>query len=167
MNTYRMRDDSGASETIEAESLEDAMARTREWAAGGDYDERGMVRIYVHELDPGTEEPYEGWCYGDERNGLDEVAVGPGPRPPATDCGAADEDHDWQSPGWLGGCRENPGVWSTGGTSFRFRTVCARCGLYKTEETTGAQRNPNELDATVEYSEPDKRSLAWAEESEA
>ena len=56
-----------------------------------------MVTVYVHELDPETEEPYEGWFYGDGQNARDEVAAGPEPTPEATECGEEDNDHDWQA----------------------------------------------------------------------
>lgn len=64
-------------------------------------------------------------------------------------CGDDPEDHDWTSEG-EGGCDENPGVWSTGRTSMVFKSHCRKCGLHRTETTTGSQRNPGEHD-TVEY----------------
>jgi hypothetical protein len=64
-------------------------------------------------------------------------------------CGDSPDDHDWTAEG-EGGCDENPGVWSTGGTSMMFRTHCRACGLRRTEHTTGYQRNPGDHD-TVEY----------------
>lgn len=64
-------------------------------------------------------------------------------------CGTSPDDHDWTSEG-EGGCSENPGVWSTGGTSMRFATHCRVCGLKRVQCTTGSQRNPGEHD-TVEY----------------
>ena len=48
---YEIREDSGASEIIEAESLEDALDQARDWAADGNYDERVMVSVYVDEID--------------------------------------------------------------------------------------------------------------------
>jgi hypothetical protein len=62
-------------------------------------------------------------------------------------------DHDWSAEG-EGGCSENPGVWSTGGTSMVFHTHCTHCGLIRIERSTGSQRNPGEHD-TVEYQMPD------------
>jgi hypothetical protein len=63
-------------------------------------------------------------------------------------------NHDWSSEG-EGGCSENPGVWSTGGTSMVFKSHCTHCGLRRTERTTGSQRNPGECD-TVSYEMPDE-----------
>lgn len=64
-------------------------------------------------------------------------------------CGTDPDDHDWTSEG-EGGCDENPGVWSVGGTSMVFKSHCRKCGLHRTECSTGSQRNPGEHD-TVEY----------------
>lgn len=67
--------------------------------------------------------------------------------------GDADCDHDWTAEG-EGGCDENPGVWSTGGTSMVFHTHCKKCGLHRVERSTGPQHNPGEHD-TVEYTQPE------------
>lgn len=73
--------------------------------------------------------------------------------------------HVWKSPHKLvGGIKENPGVWSLGGTKMSFREVCACCGLYKTEKHYGSQRNPDEED-TATYEDADALSLAWVEEN--
>lgn len=65
-----------------------------------------------------------------------------------TNCG-----HDWTSEG-EGGCDENPGVWSTGGTSMKFASHCRKCGLHRTERSTGSQCSPGEHD-TVSYEQPE------------
>lgn len=152
---YEMREDSGASEIIESDSIEQALDIARDWAADGDYDERCMVRVYVTEIDDNGEP------VGDDAS--DEVEAGPEPKaPPCTDGGTDDDDHDWQTPhGLVGGISENPGVWSTGGTSMSFAYVCARCGARKHESHTGSQRNPGELPVTVTYSAPTEASLEW------
>lgn len=67
--------------------------------------------------------------------------------------GDPDCDHEWTSEG-EGGCDENPGVWSHGGTSMSFASHCRTCGLHRVEHHCGSQRNPGEHD-TVEYSMPD------------
>lgn len=78
---------------------------------------------------------------------------------------AEDGTHDWQSPHDLvGGCDSNPGVWSTGGTSFEYLTVCSHCGMFCLETSTGTQRNPDEAEKTVEYLPATPESLAWVEE---
>lgn len=64
-------------------------------------------------------------------------------------CGNNPDDHDWTSEG-EGGLRENPGVWSTGGTSMTVLSHCRKCGLHRTEVFPGVQRNPGQGDS-VEY----------------
>jgi hypothetical protein len=90
------------------------------------------------------------------------VEVGSDPEEP--EC-AEDHEHDWGSPPWLGGCRENPGVWSIGGTQVATIDVCRHCGAYRhyTSESTPGQcpRVP----ARTEYEEPDEQSLAWVAEN--
>jgi hypothetical protein len=155
--TYEIRDDGGATKIIEAPSIEEALEEAQEWASEGCYDERVMVGIWVEELDANG-----------ERTGAQlhrEVEAGPLPQPAETECGTEDVDHTWASPYELvGGVRENPGVWSTGGTSFRYEWVCAKCGTYKTVYETGTQRNPGELPETTEYRAPDAKSLTWVAE---
>jgi hypothetical protein len=63
--------------------------------------------------------------------------------------GNPDCDHDWSSEG-EGGCDENPGVWSTGGTTLVFRDHCDHCGIIRTRTDVGSQRNPGKHD-TVRY----------------
>lgn len=69
-------------------------------------------------------------------------------------CGDDHDDHDWTSEG-EGGCDSNPGVWATGGTSMQFSSHCRKCGLQKTESTTGWQYNDGEKDE-IEYYMPDE-----------
>lgn len=73
------------------------------------------------------------------------------------------EKHDWQSPEWLGGCRENPGVWSTGGTSGTSKSVCANCGAYRFHTWSGPQKNPGEPNETISYEMRDSHSRKWLE----
>ena len=69
-------------------------------------------------------------------------------------CGSDPDDHDWTSEG-EGGCDQNPGVWSTGGTSMQFASHCRKCGLRRIEKHTGSQRNPGEHN-TVDYEMPEQ-----------
>lgn len=66
---------------------------------------------------------------------------------PEPDC-VDGEEHDW-TPEYEDGCRENPGVWSTGGTSMTFVCHCRHCGMERTQHTTGSQCNPGEHDTTT------------------
>lgn len=73
-----------------------------------------------------------------------------------------DGEHDWQSPHSLvGGIKENPGVWSNGGTCWTTKSVCACCGKYKTEVNKGSQCHPDESSCVIEIDEADESSLAW------
>lgn len=73
------------------------------------------------------------------------------------ECPEADA-HDWTSE-YEGGCTENPGVWSTGGTSMLFVSHCRHCGMERREHRTGPQHNPGECD-TAQYSDPDPEWVA-------
>jgi len=64
-------------------------------------------------------------------------------------CGIDPDDHTWTS-GGEGGLKENPGVWSHGGTRMTFDSHCRKCGLHRHETVIGSQRNPDDHD-TVEY----------------
>lgn len=68
--------------------------------------------------------------------------------------GSNDCEHDWTSQG-EGGCTQNPGCWSTGGTSMVFKAHCKECGLHRTEHWCGSQRNPGEHDTFV-YEQPER-----------
>lgn len=69
--------------------------------------------------------------------------------------GDVDCEHIWTAEG-EGGCTENPGVWSTGGTSLVFKTHCLNCGLQRTEWFAGFQRNPGEHDTVFFFQPPGK-----------
>jgi hypothetical protein len=63
-------------------------------------------------------------------------------------------EHDWTREG-EGGCTENPGVWSVGGTALVFASHCRKCGLHRRERTIGSYcNNPGKHD-TVTYHQPD------------
>ena len=44
------------------------------------------------------------------------------------------------------------------------RTVCARCGIYRTVTERGAQRNRGELETSTIYEDADEWSEEWAKE---
>ena len=74
----------------------------------------------------------------------------------------SDGDHDWQSPlSLVGGCTENPGVWSNGGTCYTTECVCAFCGCYATETDKGTQCHPSEAKIKVEIKQSDEASINW------
>ena len=127
--------DDGSSEEITCERGDDYEALARGLFADADYG-NGDYRVTIS------------WeatdAAGDEVEAGTFVMTGETEEPP---CPEADE-HDWTSEG-EGGCAENPGVWSTGGTGLTFRSHCRACGLKRVEHHTGAQRNPGECDTTT------------------
>ena len=86
------------------------------------------------------------------------------PEPECDSDGSDDGEHDWREPHDLvGGVRENPGVFSLGGTRMAFRSVCACCGVYRREERAGSNRNPGEPKAVVTHEPADEASEAWVD----
>jgi hypothetical protein len=55
--------------------------------------------------------------------------------------------HLWRG---VGGCDSNPGVWSIGGTAYRYVAECIVCGCRRTATCFGGQRNPGQCD-TVRF----------------
>jgi hypothetical protein len=154
MSRYRVEID-GADTDIEANSIADAEEQARAWVADGSWGEgQCYVRAYI------TPYTADGEPDSDEWWGV-ECLVGDEPEEP--DC-IEGEEHDWQSPVWLGGCRENPGVWGLRGTQIQSRMVCAHCGAYRdyvSESTPG--QCPHEPPVTT-YREADEQSEAWVRE---
>lgn len=59
--------------------------------------------------------------------------------------------HKWTSEG-CGGCKENPGVWSIGGTAILCRKRCVHCGLIRSDCHAGSNRNAGEARVVRMYS---------------
>lgn len=174
--TIRMRCEDGGSETttIPADDLDqlrhEADEATHDWLRDGEWGTDGArVSGRWEALDDDGETLTDD--DGEEVGGGVEVAIEPdhaakikaacGGRHTAESercCGTDPDDHDWTGEG-EGGLRENPGVWSVGGTAMVFKAHCRVCGLHRTERSTGSQRNPGEHD-TVEYEMPE----SWREE---
>jgi hypothetical protein len=144
--TVRAWDD-GSSETVECDLGDDYDAVAEELWDGADYGD-GDYRVTVYWEATDSD--------GDEVDSGSFDVVGHAEEP---QCPEADE-HDWTSE-YEGGCTENPGVWSTGGTSMVFRSHCRHCGMERVERHTGSQRNPGECDTTT-YGEPDSE---WVKEN--
>lgn len=154
MTTYTltMVDDSGGEETrqLEADTVRDAADQIRDecndWVVDGDWAAEG------------TAVPVNWWLYDENGDEIDSGHLTVDVEPDHYELiraagGDPDCDHDWSSEG-EGGCDENPGVWSLGGTAMKFRCHCTRCGLIRVDIHTGSQRNPGECD-TVKYSLPE------------
>ena len=142
---YTIGEESGATDTIEAASLDEALQAAKDWAADGDYDEQCMVEVWAEEDETG-------------KRVYDDVMAGPQPEEP--EC--TSDEHEWEAiHSLVGGMRENPGVWSLGGTRMSFDHVCIHCGHYRRVEHAGWQRNPGELSVKVSYRAPDEASRAY------
>jgi len=59
-----------------------------------------------------------------------------------------DTGHSWSSEG-EGGCSDNPGVWSLGGTTIHTSEHCELCGLCRKVTSYGSQRNPGQCDSVT------------------
>jgi len=155
---YEATDDSGVIEQIEAPNMKTAINIAKDIWREVDWDDKGdSIPVKVYELN-----------YGGDVVDTEFIDVDIEPNHPvliraAADrheiCGDQPEDHEWTSEG-EGGMKENPGVWSTGGTSMMFCSHCRNCGLHRTERVTGSQRNPGEHD-TVEYRMMDDEEMEY------
>lgn len=165
MNHYEYHEEGGHSEYLDATDMDEAVDMAEELARGGDWGIGGAsISVWVSETDEDGNEI-------DRRNLTVEIEpdhaslIRAACRDAYSDkwehcCGDDPEDHDWTSEG-EGGLDENPGVWSTGGTSMSFASHCRKCGLHRNEYCTGSQRNPGEHD-TVVYEMPE----SWPEDTE-
>lgn len=161
MATYEveMRDECGSDHevTVEAETTTEAIrlakSECEEWAQDGDWGQDGAsVPVWYTVTDEDGDEIADSVVHVEIEPDHDVLIRAAG--------GDSDCDHDWTSEG-EGGCSQNPGVWSTGGTSMLFATHCRLCGLHRTEKTCGSQRNPGKHDTTT-YEQPD----SWCSECE-
>lgn len=151
MRNYRISDE-GYSEVIEAVDIEDAKAKARASWQAGSWDEQCVCSVHIAEIDD------DGKDLGP--NTSIDVICGDEPEPP--DC-CHEDGHDWQTPVEIvGGIKENPGVWSLGGTTMRYRAVCSHCGMYRVETCYGVQRNPGQPDK-IEYLDADEASTEYAD----
>ncbi len=179
---YRIYDRTGGgvTEDIYAESLDDAIEQGREWIKAGDWsgcggdDEDGGETYRTMKL-----ECCVGEIVRDEDGEIDSRATFDGAHdcsgthtPDMPECEMAehaseddttdDEGHVWREPfSAVGGCKENPGVWSGGGTRMSYHSVCRLCGCHKHTSDPGCQRNPDEATETVTIKPRDEASEAW------
>ena len=151
---YTYHEQSGHSETLDfVEDMDEAVSAAKELCEGGSWgDEGASVSVFVTKTVDGKEIDRRDFTVEIEPD-HDALISRAGGDP---DC-----DHDWTAEG-EGGCDENPGVWSTGGTSMTFSHHCRTCGLHRTEYHCGSQRNPGECD-TFSYTQPD----SWCAECQS
>jgi len=153
MSKYHIVAEGGGDTKIEADGIEDIEAQATEWIRDGEWGTpRSYAHVYITELDAEGKETDESWSI--------EVIVGDDEEEPKCIDG---KEHDWQSPEWLGGCRENPGVWGRGGTQIESVMVCVHCGGYRdyvSESTPG--QYPHTPSVTT-YRDADEVSREWVE----
>jgi hypothetical protein len=171
--TLEMRDDAGCTETREivaasaAEAVEQIQDEADDWCSDGDWGVDGASVVVSWSLSEDGDEIDNGSCTVDiepDHAALIQQACGyiwDESGKTIKGCGENPDDHDWTSEG-EGGCIENPGVWSTGGTSMSFASHCRKCGLHRSEHDTGSQRNPGDHD-TVSYEMPE----SWCAECQS
>jgi len=154
MVKYRVQDGQ-TGENFEAESDEAALEYGEDWLEGGSWDRSQTIWLdaeVVRLKDDGEYADTLGW-----------VRVTLHPEEP--DC-TAGSDHAWRSPqSVVGGCKENPGVWGSGG-GVRSLEVCQHCGAFRITDTWAT----NPCDGTqghtsVEYLPADIYSLKWVEQA--
>lgn len=142
--------DAGTEATQDATAKRQAQTLTEEWVRSGEYGDEGASVsawfILEDEESVWQEESITVEIEPNHSSLIRDVMGDEG-------CGNNPDDHDWTSEG-EGGCTENPGVWSVGGTTLVFRSHCSTCGLQRREVSLGSQRNPGDHD-TVEYFAPE------------
>lgn len=130
---------------FQATGAVEAMDLAIDWWMEGSWENKTELDIFVQEINPWDD---------DMEFPMEWKTIEVGEDPPEPEC--TKDEHDWERPYEIvGGLKENPGVWSAGGTTMTFHSVCAHCGLHKHETQHGAQRNPGQLD-TIEYRRGDE-----------
>lgn len=139
--TVKIDGGQGGEETIEADSLADAMEQARELAADGDWDATdGTLWVdYSVESEDGEES--------------DTGTLTIHPHEPGCDDGGS---HDWQQPHEIvGGIAENPGVLGSGG-GVKIVECCMKCGCQKTTDTWATRSDTGEQGMeSTSYAKPE------------
>lgn len=156
MNTYQLSEAGHTYTTVEAESAAEALE---------------IARGNVDRANYPTDEESDGALYIDvcarniDDDDCDSDTVTLEPEEPACEDG---REHDWQSPySVLGGSRENPGVFGSGGGVI-IREVCACCGRYRVTNTWAQRPDTGEQGLReVRYEPADAASLEWVGDGEA
>lgn len=151
---FEYREENQHSEQFEAPSLEEAERHAKALLRSGKREWEELAREHGGTIRP------EAVIFRVDDNGEvdDEPCGGAAIRvdPPEPECEG--DEHDWRKPQWLGGLKENPGVYGKGG-GVVIREVCARCGHYRITDTWDEQLDM-QLE-TIRYEEPDDDSRAY------
>lgn len=149
---YEVRD-GYVSDEFDAADDAAAVAYAKQWLADGDWprEETQYLTACVYRM-PGND------CVG-------EVTLTLHPLPPQCDGG---HDHDWCRPhSVVGGLRDNPGVFGSGG-GVKIVEVCRHCGRRRHTDTWATHPATGEQGVErVWYTDADETSLAWVERQEA
>ena len=148
--------------TIEYEDAEDGAEAAQDYVGDGDWGQsKETVWVHIQAWREGyaiTSDPDDP---EDEPEVVEVEAYEEGHTvqldPEEPEC--SEGEHNWYSPTWLGGCKENPGVWGHGGGVI-IREVCSNCGWYRITDTW-AQDPSNGVQGleSVAYEKPDDTSL--------
>ena len=117
---YTIVDDNGWEFNIEADNLDEARELAENEIEAGDYgcaEDKTVFVSYNIYKDSHLEDSFTVSIYPEE-----------------PDCIEGRIRHRWESPQWLGGCDENPGVWGHGGGVI-ITEVCRHCGCKKMTDT--------------------------------
>lgn len=150
----------GDSHDLVATNMKDAVKEAREYLADGDWDtsngESFTVTGYVCEYTTVAEDGEEEEDETDSKEIEVEIEIDEeatirnqvGAYYETCPGGESKEgEHEWESTYEReGGCTQNPGVWSNGGTALTIKSHCTHCALEKEELLRGSQRNPGEGD---------------------
>lgn len=121
-----------------------AEAQAQQWAQNGEWGDGGCVVIVRYTLRDAESEWAEQSTEVDipaNQNALISAAGGD------TSC-----PHEWTREGH-GGCKENLGVHSDGGTAIMIGDHCTICGLHRVTRHAGSQRNPHESEINTIYTQ--------------
>lgn len=141
-----MIDEGGSDDIVEIESLDEVESEIHDWVNQGEWNNQFVcIRVSWEVTDEQDELVACDTTFVDVEVDHDILIKEAG--------GDVNCEHEWSSEG-EGGCKENPGVWSVGGTAMLFMSHCIHCGLKRKEHWLGSQRNPGENNS-VEYSLPD------------
>jgi hypothetical protein len=143
------------------ESYDSAEEAASDWAIGGDWgQDEGTVWVDVWVTDVDEVERLRAMGVDEEEaedDATEMVTVAIDPDEP--DC--CEDDHNWCQPDWLGGCSENPGVWSSGAAA-KGTDVCSHCGIYRKWDSWATRLDTGQqgLDS-VSYEPADEQSEEW------
>lgn len=128
-NSWKLFEEGYHYDTIEAETVEDALAEAESNVDPSSYPElERTIWIRVRVV-----------CEATDEEDSSKVQVDP----PEPKCKAG-EEHDWCSPhAVVGGLEENPGVWGHGGGVI-INECCSKCGCKRVTDTWAQDRETGE-----------------------